>query len=313
MNKQQRTIDAAEYSSETARERGGQRLMIIGGILLGTIGVFVQEANQHPLLTVWFRCLFGALALLLLLFTLGRQKELLLNRRGYRVAIITGVLMISNWALFFAAISKTSIAVATVVFHIQPFWVMLFGVIFLREVASRVQLAATLLALVGLTLASGLFSDSVLANTKSDGYVIGILLCLGGSVSYAAVTVIAKTERQVSSFALAWWQCVVGTVILAWTPAIFGWPQPISSWAWLAGLGVFHTGLAYAILFTGIARLTLGSVALLQFVYPLTAVVVDWMVYGRVLQPVQIVGVTLMALALWAIKAPWRAKMGAYK
>ncbi len=302
MNDQQTTIAAVEPANQPARQQDGQWLMIIGGILLGTIGIFVQEANQHPLVTVWFRCLFGALALLLFLFIRGRQKELVLNRRGYRIAIITGVLMVSNWALFFAAISKTSIAVATVVFHIQPFWVILFGIIFLREVVSRVKITATLIALLGLTLATGLFSDSLSANAMGEEYAIGILFCLGGSLSYAAVTVIAKTERQVTTFALAWWQCVLGVVILAWTPHIFGWPQQASSWAWLAGLGVFHTGLAYVILFAGMARLSLGNIALLQFVYPLTAVVVDWIVYGRILQPVQIFGVALMAFALWAIK-----------
>jgi drug/metabolite transporter (DMT)-like permease len=302
MNDQQTTIAAVEPTNQPARQQDGQWLMIIGGILLGTIGIFVQEANQHPLVTVWFRCLFGALALLLFLFIRGRQKELVLNRRGYRIAIITGVLMVSNWALFFAAISKTSIAVATVVFHIQPFWVILFGIIFLREVVSRVKITATLIALLGLTLATGLFSDSLSANAMGEEYAIGILFCLGGSLSYAAVTVIAKTERQVTTFALAWWQCVLGVVILAWTPHIFGWPQQASSWAWLAGLGVFHTGLAYVILFAGMARLSLGNIALLQFVYPLTAVVVDWIVYGRILQPVQIFGVALMAFALWAIK-----------
>jgi drug/metabolite transporter (DMT)-like permease len=312
MNNRQTTVDALKPANHSIRERDGQWLMIFGGILLGTIGIFVQEANQHPLLSVWFRCLFGALALLLLLLISGRQKELLLNRRGYRIAIITGILMVSNWALFFAAMSKTSIAVATVVFHIQPFWVMLFGVIFLHELVSRVQLLATLLALFGLTLATGLFSESLSVNTMGDDYVIGILFCLGGSLSYAAVTVIAKTERQVTSFALAWWQCVVGIVILAWTPQIFGWPQQASSWAWLAGLGVFHTGLAYMILFAGMARLSLGNIALLQFVYPLTAVIVDWMVYGRILQPVQMIGVALMALALWAIKTPWRKKVRKY-
>ena len=50
------------------------------------------------------------------------------------------------------------------------------------------------------------------------------------------------------------------------------------------------------------AKLTLGKVALLQFVYPLTAVVVDWVVYGRILDPVQMVGVGLMAVALWTVK-----------
>jgi drug/metabolite transporter (DMT)-like permease len=118
------------------------------------------------------------------------------------------------------------------------------------------------------------------------------------------VTLIAKTGQNVSSYALAVWQCVVGVVVMAWAPFVYGWPHEAATWGWLAGLGVLHTGLAYAILFAGMARLTLGKIAVLQFVYPLTAVLVDWCVYGRTLGAVQLAGVALMALALWTIRKP---------
>jgi len=133
--------------------------------------------------------------------------------------------------------------------------------------------------------------------------VSGLLMCLAGSLCYAAVTILAKTEKVVTPFALAWWQCAVGTVLLLWVPLVHGWPQAPSSWAWLAGLGVLHTGLAYAILFAGMARLTLGRIAVLQYVYPLTAIVLDWAVYGRALDAVQLAGVGLMAGALLVVKA----------
>ena len=93
-------------------------------------------------------------------------------------------------------------------------------------------------------------------------------------------------------------------------PFVFGWPQQAAAWGWLAGLGVLHTGLAYVMLFAGMARLALGRIAVLQFVYPLTAVLVDWFVYGRTLGPVQLAGVALMALALWTIRKPGRAAAG---
>lgn len=43
-------------ASRSARERGGQWLMVGGGLLLGTLGVFLEEAGQSPLTAVWFRC-----------------------------------------------------------------------------------------------------------------------------------------------------------------------------------------------------------------------------------------------------------------
>jgi drug/metabolite transporter (DMT)-like permease len=71
-------------------------------------------------------------------------------------------------------------------------------------------------------------------------------------------------------------------------------------------LGVIHTGLAYVILFAGMARLTLGKIALLQFVYPLAAALFDWGVYGTQLSIVQTAGVSLMGLAVWTIRKPSR-------
>ena len=291
----------------TARERQGQWLLIAGGILLGTLGVFVEEAGQHPLVTVWFRCVFGGLALLAWGSTTGRLPELRLQGRAWWMAITSGALMIVNWALFFAAIPRTSIGVATVVFHIQPIWVMLLGSWLLREKVRPRQWAATLIALCGLTLTTGLLSDTAWLHSAGNSYLMGLAMCIGGSLSYAAVTLIAKSAKSstgTSAFALAWWQCLVGVLLLAWVPLVYGWPQQPQAWAWLAGLGVIHTGLAYVVLFAGMARLAVGKIAVLQFVYPLAAVLVDRLVYGRALSALQIAGVLLMAAALWAINQP---------
>jgi drug/metabolite transporter (DMT)-like permease len=235
----------------------------------------------------------------------GRLSELRLRGKGLAAALAAGVLMITNWALFFAAIERTSIAVATVVFHVQPLWVLALGAWWLREPVTRRQLGATLLALAGLTLATGLVNGATVAGNDMRGaYAIGLLMCLGGSLSYAAVTLIAKLAKDdgVGSFALAWWQCAVGTLALAWWPAALGWPAWSASWAWLAGLGVIHTGLAYVVLYAGMARLSTSRIALLQFVYPAAAVVMDWLVYGRVLSAVQLSGVSLMAIALLGVR-----------
>nr|WP_312371757.1 DMT family transporter [Delftia acidovorans] len=292
---------APAQAAPTAQETRGQWLMIAGGVLLGTVGVFVQEAGQHPLVTVLFRCAFGALALLAWGLATGRMRELRVGGRSWAVVVATGVLMVLNWALFFAAIPLTSIGVATIVFHIQPVWIMLFGTLVLREAMAPRQVAAVLAALLGLVLTTGLLGGDAAA--WGPDHVSGLLMCLAGSLCYAAVTILAKTEKVVTPFALAWWQCAVGTVLLLWVPLVHGWPQAPSSWAWLAGLGVLHTGLAYAILFAGMARLTLGRIAVLQYVYPLTAIVLDWAVYGRALGAVQLAGVGLMAGALLVVKA----------
>ncbi len=285
-------------------EQQGHWLMVGGGLLLGTIGVCIEEAGQHPLTAVWFRCVFGALALTAWGAATGRLGELRLAPRALASALTAGVLMILNWALFFAAIERTSIGVATVVFHIQPLWVMAMGVWWLRERVSRTQLTAALVALAGLVLATGLLDSADAVAATAPAYLLGLAMCLGGSLSYAGVTLIAKSARGVSAFAFAWWQCLVGAAALAWWPWVHGWPAAPAAWGWLAGLGIVHTGLAYVVLYAGMARLPAGRIAVLQFVYPAAAVLVDWVVYGRALDATQMAGVGLMGAALWAVRRP---------
>jgi drug/metabolite transporter (DMT)-like permease len=280
--------------------------MVAGGLLLGTLGVFVEEAGQDPLTTVWFRCAFGAIALLAWCLGTGQCAQLRLHGYAWWVALATGLLMILNWALFFGAIARTSIGVATVVFHIQPLWVMALGAWWLREKVSGTQWAAGLVALAGLTLATGLLDGPQQRSLITPTYLLGLVMCIGGSLCYAGVTLIAKSARAVSTMALAWWQCVAGVLLLAWWPAMHGWPAGTAPWAWLVGLGVVHTGLAYVLLYAGMARLSAGRIATLQFVYPATAVLADWAVYGRALSSTQMAGIGLMAVAIWVVRRPSR-------
>lgn len=284
------------------RDALGLRLMVAGGLLLGTLGVFVEEAGQDPVTTVWFRCAFGAMTLLAWGLATRRLGELRLRGRACALAVAAGLLMMFNWALFFAAIQRTSIAVATVAFHVQPFWVMALGAWWMREPVARRQWAAAGVALAGLALATGLASPQGIATLDARA-LWGILFCVGGSLSYALVTLIAKAARGITPFALAWWQCAVGTVVFAAWPLLHGWPAAGAAWGWLAGLGILHTGLAYVILYAGMSRLPAGRIAVLQFIYPATAVVVDALVYGRVLGAVQMAGVALMGLALWTLRS----------
>ena len=83
---------------------------------------------------------------------------------------------------------------------------------------------------------------------------------------------------------------------------VHGWPAWGAAWGWLVGLGAIHTGLAYVVLYAGMARLSTSRIALLQFVYPAAAVLVDWLVYARALGAVQLLGVALMAVALLGVR-----------
>ncbi|MGW2939234.1 EamA family transporter, partial [Streptomyces sp. NPDC001156] len=49
------------------------------------------------------------------------------------LAVLGGVFIVFNWVLLFQAYENTSISVATVVYHTQPFYVVLLGALLFRE------------------------------------------------------------------------------------------------------------------------------------------------------------------------------------
>ncbi|KAF1022426.1 MAG: hypothetical protein GAK30_01210 [Paracidovorax wautersii] len=276
---------------ETTR---GTWQMVAGGLMLGTLGLFLEAAAVHPVLAVWARCVFGGLALSVWFLLTHRSRELALGGRALACALAGGVLMNINWLLFFAAIERTSIAVATMVFHVQPVLLLAFGLWRGQEAWSGRRAGAIVLALAGLGLAAGGWD----AGDWTPAYLVGIVMALGGAFSYAGVTLIANQVRSVTPMALAWWQCAVGAVLLAWWPWLHGAPPAGAAWLWLAGLGVIHTGWAYVVLYAGVARLAPGRVALLQFVYPISAIVFEWLLLGRSLSASQWLGVAAMLGAL---------------
>lgn len=57
-------LPATMHGHINTEERKGTVLVVLAGLILGTMGIFVIEAGQDPITTVAFRCAFGCLALL---------------------------------------------------------------------------------------------------------------------------------------------------------------------------------------------------------------------------------------------------------
>ncbi|MCG7403072.1 MULTISPECIES: DMT family transporter [Caballeronia] len=270
---------------------------IVGCALLGTIGVFLHEANADPLTATWFRCAFGLLGMSAWLISRGQTRFLRLTRSNVLWVLAASLLMVSSWALFFSAVERISAGVAIVLFHMQPMWVLLFASLWLKEAIGGQRVMAVAVAMCGLVLATGI------AGHASDGslqpaYWTGVAACLAGSLCMAGVTITARRLRDLPAGVLAWWQCAIGTLSLWIWPMQHGWPAWGMSWAWLAGLGLIHTGFAYTLMYIGMARLDTARVAVLQFIYPAVAIVIDWLVFDQRLSGAQMTGIALMSVAI---------------
>lgn len=296
-----RSLAAGRHDTSTGAS-SGVRCLIAGNALLGTIGIFVNEADVDPITATWFRCAFGLLGLTLWLALRGQLGRVYVpGRVGLRV-LAAAALMVLSWLLFFAAIERSSAGMATVLFNVQPLWLMVLAAWWLKEPISKHRVASVVIAMAGLALATGIPESLIFQQDISPAfgaeYWIGVAFCLAGAFCTACVALIARQSGALPAGVLAWWQCVLGTLVLLAWPIAGGWPQ-WEAWPWLSGLGLIHTGLAYALLYAGMARVAADRVAVFQFIYPALTILIDWLLYGYRLSPLQLAGIAVMGLSIW--------------
>lgn len=96
-------------------------------VISGTVGWFVLMSGQAALDVVFWRCLFGALAMLAVCGALGVFGRYRPSGRQVGLACLGGVALMLNWVLLFSAYGHSSIAITTVVYHTQPFMLVGLG------------------------------------------------------------------------------------------------------------------------------------------------------------------------------------------
>lgn len=146
--------------------------MSLAMIISGSIGAFVLLSGLPVIDVVFWRCLIGAVTLLLFIL-LSRQPFSRLTRLTLALAVLGGVALVINWLLLFAAYSRVSIGMATVVYNTQPFMLVLLSMI-LGERVSAVKWGWLLLAFGGVVI----LLSSELTPTHGDNLVTGIALAL---------------------------------------------------------------------------------------------------------------------------------------
>lgn len=278
------------------RNAGGSWRMVLAMGLSGTIGLLVVESGLPVLLVVWLRCLLGGLGLAAwVMYSRQWQKP---DRSETIWLAVGGLALVLNWLCLFSAYRYSSIAVATVVYHVQPFILLLLAAVLQAEALPLRKLPWLLLALLGVALSSGL------TEARGASSWTGILLALGAATLYAVATLAAQRLQRLAPAQIAMLQMLIGVLALA-VPA---WPlaasAQFSAHAWLAVgvLGLVHTAWMYTLMYSAFQRLSAQAVAGLSFIYPVVALLVDWLWFERRPQPLSALGMVLILGAVWAYR-----------
>lgn len=272
---------------------GGTWRMVAAMALSGTIGVFVLESGLPPLTVVFFRCLIGGAALLgWLAWRGGWQRP---DRRAILWIAAGAAAIIANWLCLFQAFALCGISVATVVYHVQPFILVLLAAVAQRELPTWQKLPWLVLAFAGVALTTGLDM-----NSTAPGLLPGVLLALAAAFLYALATLATRKLAAYAPAQIAGLQLLMGVVALA--PLVnfsLGAVSPVS-WMHVAVVGLIHTGVVYNLMYGAFQRLRADAVATLSFIYPAVAVLSDLLVFDTRLSPLQWLGMGLILASMLA-------------
>jgi len=274
-------------------ETDGQWRMIVAMVLSGTIGLMVLTSGQTPLTAVFFRCLIGGIALLGWLAWRGGWKAP--DRRAlFWIALGAGALVL-NWLCLFWSFNLSGIAIATVVYHVQPFFLIMLVAVGQRELPSWRKIPLLVLAFIGVALIADIdFS------TPQKGLFDGILLSLAAAFLYAIATLATRQLPQFAPAQIAGLQLALGALALApitsFSIASFSW----QAWACLLTLGLVHTGLMYNLMYAAFQRLRTEVIATLSFIYPLVAIIVDTLFFELSLNAAQVTGMVIILVSVVA-------------
>jgi drug/metabolite transporter (DMT)-like permease len=229
----------------------------------------------------------------------GGRLPLLAPGRHLGTLVALGVVQAVHWWLFFETVKRGSVALAVLTFYAAPLFLALLAPLFLPEALSRVALGALVPGGVGIAL---------VALAGEDGTAFGwvaVACGLGSAFSFAVLLILSKRllQAEAAPLTVAFWDCLVGAVVLAPALALGGTVAPADAGEWGAVLllGIVFTGLATLAYAAILQHATAQTAGILTFLEPVSAVVLAWVLLGESLSAQAVVGGVLVILAGLAV------------
>ena len=275
--------------------------MIFAMIISGSIGLFVVKSEQTPANIVFFRCIIAFLCLLPICFFSGHFKKEHFGSRKIAMMIVSGLFLIFNWILLFKAFSLTSISLATIVYHVNPFIILFLGVLIFKEQFPVSDSVWAVLAFIGLLVIIGI-GDTKLSAQE----FIGLGLVFAATSLYSCSVLIAKKLAGTPPLLIVLVQTFFGALVSYPLTFSLGVGTTSVQWQFIVTLGVVHSAILYWLIYSAISKINLSAIAMLSFIYPISTIVFDYLFFGHAISFRQSVGAALILVSTVGVKLHWK-------
>lgn len=263
-------------------------------VIFGSIGYFSLKTGLPSVELVFIRCLFASL-LLGFVWLLEQRKRVkkpqeTVPLKEYLFALLCGVFLIINWVFFFRSVELMPITIAISIYHLAPVLVLLFGSLLFREKITLSSGIAMVICFIGTLLVGGIQHSSSL-----DGFLsTGVMWAFGAALFYALTTLTGKAIRRLDPLLTTVIQTTLGIFLLL---PLVDWSNfsqlSVENWSYILLTGFVHTGFVFYLFFSSLRSLKAQTIAILVFLDPAIAILIDVVLTGYHPDIYQILGIIL--------------------
>ena len=275
------------------------------GACFGFLGIFGKFAYQSglsvgELLTLRFSL---AATVLGLYFLLTGYQQLLIGKKQILISLLLGICGYAVFStLYFESIKGITVGLASLLLFTFPLFVNLGAWLFLKEKLSRTQIFSLFLSSVGLVcLVWGDWSIE-----KSSAVISGLM----AAITYSAyVLVSGQVQKKVPPMPSSFY-VILGS---AATLAIYNQVSPLKIWALttpqvgiILGIAIICTISPLGLFLAGLQKMPSSQASILVTIEPVVASLAGALILSEFMNPLQILGATLILAAL--LLQSWKAR-----
>jgi drug/metabolite transporter (DMT)-like permease len=279
--------------------------VLAGAFLISFASVFVKTAHVGPTVAVFYRFLFGFLALGIA--AAWRREPIHRGWTSWIWAAVGGAVFSLDLFFWHRSIHYIGPGLATIIANFQVFSLAAIGALFMSErIGWRLALAIPL-AFLGLLLIVGWNWSDLGAD-----YRWGVLYGLITAAIYTALTLILRKSQTIpgrlSPMANMTWVCLIGAMValpvIGYSDETFSIPD-LSSWAALIAYGTLCSGLGWSLITTGLPKVEASRAGLILILQPTLAFVWDILLFARPTTALHVLGagITLVAIYLGSVRS----------
>ena len=275
--------------------------VISAAILWSFDGILRQNLYTLPsFLIVALEHLIGAIIFLPLLLK-GWKEISGLHQRGWIsvlwISVCGGILGTFFYTKALSYVNFIDLSVVVLLQKFQPIFAIALAAIILKEKITRRFLVLAVTAIVGGYFVT--FGDQPL-NEWSDKTIIAALLSLLAAFSWGSSTVLGKhalnrlSFKTVTSLRLTVTAAIMFFILISTGEAETISQVSIENWKYIFIIVLTTGSIALFIYYYGLNHLPASHVTLYELFWPLSAVAMDWYIYGRVISVVQLLGAAML-------------------